>query len=142
MTSEELEKAIEISLKGQAELREQMNRTQVQIEKTQAQVEKTQAQVERTEEQIAKMQIRFAETDNIMRMHGENHREFSAIVLKHIQDEREINMKFRREMRDLRVDQSDMWDFQDRMRKDLDEMSVMMKNLLSLKSRNGNSGNE
>ena len=56
--------------------------------------------------------------------------------------EEESRREFRREMRDLRYDQTHLWEWHEKMRRDLDEMSVMMKNLLSLKSHNGNSGNE
>ena len=160
MTSEELEKAIEVLLQGQVELREQVAKTEAQVAKTEAQVALTEAQVAETEVQVAKTemqmaktqlqmekneaqtQIRFEETNNIMRMHGETMAEFSAIVLRHIEDQREINTNFFREMRDLRYDQSDLWKWHDKMRGELDEMSVMLKNLLTLKSRNGNSGNE
>ena len=47
MTSEELEKAIEVLLQGQIELREQVAKTEAQVAQTEVQMAKTQLQLEK-----------------------------------------------------------------------------------------------
>ncbi|HVG32005.1 MAG TPA: hypothetical protein VM911_02960 [Pyrinomonadaceae bacterium] len=80
MTSEELERAIEILLNNQA-------RYELRLERTDQQIEQTNKQLEQTNKQVG--------------MLAESQREFMQVVLQYITSQGEINKSIRDSIRDL-----------------------------------------
>jgi YesN/AraC family two-component response regulator len=87
MTGDEMERAIEFLLQGQA--------------KFEVQFEKTQQQMERTQQQLELMQQQLKLTDQRVSIFAETQSEFMQTMLQHVHAQGEINASLRRKTDDL-----------------------------------------
>lgn len=108
MNNDEIQNAIEFLLKHQANFEVQLENTNQQIARTQQQIEKTDRQLERTDQQLEQTDRQLEQTDRQLEQTNqrvsvlaETQTEFLQTVLRHVEDQREINADVRRTMREL-----------------------------------------
>lgn len=108
MTSEEMERAIEILLNNQARSELQLERTERQLQQTNEQLRQTNGQVQRvgeqvqqTNEQIMQINSQVGALTNSVGIVAQSQREFMQVMLQHIESQGEINKTMRDSVREL-----------------------------------------
>jgi chromosome segregation ATPase len=96
MTSEEMERAIEIIFNNQANFEIQFEKTNRQVEQMGRQVEQLGRQVEQTSRQIEETNIR-------LEAHAETQIQFIQVMTRHVEAQGEINDSVRNALRNLSV---------------------------------------
>jgi len=105
MTSEEMERAIEILLNNQARYELQLEQTnrqlQLHIQQTGELFKQTNEHLGQINEQIEQINSQVSALTNSVGMVAQSHREFMQVVLQHMESQGEINKTMRDSVREL-----------------------------------------
>ena len=102
MTSEEMERAIEILLNNQARYELQLEQTNRQLEQTNEQVQQTNEQLQQTNEQVQQtnghvrqINLHISALTGSVGMVAQSQREFMQVMLQYMRSQDETNKTFR-----------------------------------------------
>jgi prefoldin subunit 5 len=101
MTSEEMERAIEILLNNQARYELQLEQTNQQLQQTNEQLQQTNEQVRQTNGHIQQINLHISALTESVGMVAQSQREFMQVMLKYMQSQDETNNTFRDAIREL-----------------------------------------